>query len=380
MPGSFAGVDSAIVVGAGTFGASIAWLLAREGVVTTLVDQHEPGDPRASSGGETRLYRCAHGDEADYTAMAQRGRQLWRELEAATGTELLLERGVAWFAQRPDGWEAASERTLRAQGIPVERLDPADAGRRFPSFRGDDLEFVLFEPEAGAIRAAEAVRALVAAGRDEGVVLKRGRATPRDGAVVLEDGTRLAAGAVVWACGGWLGQLFPGLVDLRVTRQELLFFDGGEAWAEASVPCWVDYDLAAYGTADLDGHGVKAAPDVEGPDLHPDADLPPVSPEGEAAARAYVARRFPGLADAAVREARTCRYELTADSNFIAAEHPSLPRTWLVGGGSGHGFKHGPALAERVVAAMRGADALPRRFGLHARPPGRSLRTAGSSA
>src|SRR3954452_15166464 len=96
------GVDSAIVVGAGTFGASLAWLLAREGVSVTLIDQHEPGDPRASSGGETRLYRCSHGGQEDYTRMAWRARELWRELEAATGEELLLERGVAWFAHRED--------------------------------------------------------------------------------------------------------------------------------------------------------------------------------------------------------------------------------------------------------------------------------------
>src|SRR3954464_11023888 len=155
-------MDSAIVVGAGTFGASLAWLLARDGVAVTLIDQFEPGDPRATSGGETRLYRCGHGAAADSPAPARRGRELWRELEAETGEQLLLERGVAWFAHRADGWEAHSERTLGALGIPCSRLGVADAARLYPSFGGDDLEFVLFEPEAGAIRAAAATRALAA--------------------------------------------------------------------------------------------------------------------------------------------------------------------------------------------------------------------------
>jgi len=373
-------MDSAIVVGAGTFGASLAWVMAREGIAVTLVDQFEPGDARASSGGESRLYRCSHGLEADYTRMAWRARTLWRELEAATGEELLLERGVAWFAHREDGWEAASERTLRACDVPVERLSVEDAARRFPSFAGDDLEFVLLEPEAGAVRAARAVRALVRAARDEGAVVKRARAAPADGAILLDDGTRMEAGVVVWACGGWLQDLFPGLVSLRVTCQELLFFDGGPAWAADTVPAWVDYDLAAYGTSDLDGLGVKAAPDVEGPPLHPDAPLPPVSAEGEAAARGYVQRRFPALARAPLRDGRCCRYELSPDSNFIAAPHPVQDGVWIVGGGSGHGFKHGPAMAERVVRAMRGVGELPAHFGLHERQVARSLRTAGSGA
>jgi glycine/D-amino acid oxidase-like deaminating enzyme len=197
--------------------------------------------------------------------------------------------------------------------------------------------------------------------------------------VELEDGTRLEAGAVVWACGGWLRDLFPGLVSLRVTRQELLFFDGGPAWAQPGVPAWVDYALAAYGTWDLDGLGVKVAPDVEGPALEPDAELPPVSEPGEAAARDYAARRFPALAEAPLTGSKCCRYELSPDSHFIAAPHPAEEGVWLVGGGSGHGFKHGPAVAERVMAALRGLEALPTRWGLHERRPAASLRTAGSS-
>ncbi len=373
-------MDSVIVVGAGSFGASLAWLLAREGISVTLIDQFEPGDERTSSGGESRLYRCAHGTAADYTRLARRGQQLWRELEAATGEELLLERGVCWFAHREDGWEAASERVLQAEGIPVERLEVAAAARRFPSFAGDDLAFVVHEPEAGAIRARRAVRALVEAGQAEGVLLKRARARPHGRAVELADtGARLEAGAVVWACGAWLRELFPGVVDLRVTRQELFFFDGGPAWAEPSVPAWVDYDFAAYGTSDLDGLGVKAAPDVEGPHIGADDALPPVSAEGEAAARGYLGRRFPALADAPLKSGRSCRYELTQDSCFIAAPHPVEEGVWILGGGSGHGFKHGPALAELVVAALQGTATLPRDLGLHERAPGRSLRTAGSS-
>jgi glycine/D-amino acid oxidase-like deaminating enzyme len=366
-----------IVVGAGTFGASLAWWLARAGEQVTLVDQFEPGDRRASSGGETRLIRCSHGDDADYTASARRARTLWRELEAESGEALLHECGVAWFAHSADGWEAASERTMTAQGIPAERLDPAEAAGLFPSLRGDDLAFVLFEPEAGALRAQQAVRALARQAVRHGARLVRARARPDGGCVVLEHGSRLEADVVVWACGGWLAPLFGELVSLTVTRQELLFFDGGEAWRSPSVPGWVDYDRAMYGTADIDALGVKAALDVEGPPLDPDAPLDD-KPTTAGKVRDYMSERFPALARARLKEARSCRYELSPDSHFIAARHPAHEHVWLVGGGSGHGFKHGPAMAERIAPALAGGEPLPERFGLGPRAPARSLRTAGS--
>jgi glycine/D-amino acid oxidase-like deaminating enzyme len=366
-----------VIVGAGTFGASLAWWMAREGHKVTLVDQFEPGDPRATSGGETRLIRCSHGADADYTAMARRARVLWRSLEAESGQALMVECGVAWFAHSADGWEAASQRTMAALGIPVERLDVGAAARLFPSMRGEDLEFVVLEPEAGVLRAQRAVRTLAAQTVARGGRVVRSRARPNGETVVLEHGTRLEGDIVVWACGGWLSQLFGDLVTLTTTRQELLFLDGGDRWRSPAVPGWVDYDRAMYGTADIDGLGVKAALDVEGPPLDPDAPLDG-RPKTEGTVRAYVRERFPGLARGRLREARMCRYELSPDSNFIAARHPLHERVWIVGGGSGHGFKHGPAMAERIAIAIRTGTSLPAGFALGERVPARSLRTAGS--
>jgi sarcosine oxidase len=181
----------------------------------------------------------------------------------------------------------------------------------------------------------------------------------------------------VWACGPWLAGLFGELVPITVTRQELLFFDGGPAWRSPGVPGWVDYDRAMYGTGDFDELGVKVALDHEGPPLDPDAELPAAGAT-EPGVRAYLAERFPALADAPLKEGRCCRYELSPDSNFFAARHPELERTWVIGGGSGHGFKHGPALAERLAGALRGGEPLPERFRLGHREAGRSFRTAGS--
>jgi sarcosine oxidase len=361
-------VPTASIVGAGIFGASLAYRLARDGWDVTLHERHEPGHGRAASGGETRLIRYAHGSDLWYTRSAWRARELWRELEAETGRELLVDCGIVWFA-RGDGWEAESERVLRAEGIPVERL-PAEDGRRFfPSFEPGDLEFILWEPEAGVLRAADATRATAEAAEAAGV--RQLRETGEPG--------RVEADIVVWACGAWLASLFPELVPLRVTRQDLFFLDGGEAWRTPSVPGWVEYDRAVYGTGDLDGIGVKVAPDMEGPPFDPERGERTPDPRNEQAARAYAAERFPELADAPLALAKSCPYALTPDTNFIITPHPELGGNWILGGGSGHGFKHGPALAEYAARVISGQEEPDARFGLGPRSRGPSLRTAGTS-
>jgi glycine/D-amino acid oxidase-like deaminating enzyme len=369
-------MERVVIVGAGTFGASLAWWLARRGDEVVLVDQFEPGDVRATSGGETRLIRCTHGADADYARMARRARTLWRELEAESGEDLMSECGVSWFAHGDDGWEAASLKTLTAEGIPVERLEVAEAARKFPSFNGDDLAWVLHEPEAGVLRAQKAVQTLAKQAEKHGARIVRARATPA-GEHVEAGGETLEADRVIWSCGGWLAQLFPDHVALRVTRQELFFFDGGPEWAKA--PGWVDYDRAFYGTGDVDSLGVKVAWDKEGPALDPDADLPGPTELVERTSREYAALRFPALADAPIVLSKRCRYEISADSHFIAAPHPEHAKVWIVGGGSGHGFKHGPAMAERLTNHWHDQEPLPPRFALGAREYAASLRSAGSN-
>jgi sarcosine oxidase len=369
-----------VIVGAGTFGASLAWRLARDGVDVTLVDQFDPGDPRATSGGESRLIRCGHGPDAYYTASARRARTLWRELEAESGEELMIECGLAWFAHRDDGWEAQSADTMAAQGIPHARLAPEEGAALFPSFDPAGLAFVLHEPEAGVLRAQRAVRALARRAAAHGATIVRARAEPDASRVRLDDGGTLEADAVVWACGAWLGRLFAGQVAIRSTRQELFFFDGGPAWRAPDVPAYVDFERAIYGTRDIDALGVKAAPDFDGPPLDPDAELPAATADGETFARAFLAERFPALAHAPLAGSKTCRYELSPDAHFVAAALPEHPSVWLLGGGSGHGFKHGPAIAERVAAALDGREPLPARFGLGDRGAAGMLRTAGAAA
>ena len=357
---------NASIVGAGIFGASLAYRLARDGWDVTLYERHEPGHPRAASGGESRLIRYAHGAGSWYTRSAWRARDLWRELEAETGRELLVESGIAWFARREDGWEAESEHVLRAEGIPVERLSP-EAGRElFPSFDPGELQFILWEPEAGVLRASEATRATVETAERAGVRLVHEVVAPGS----------VEADVVVWACGAWLPNLFE--LPIRVTKQDTLYF-AAEAWPMPAVPAWVDYDAAIYGHGDLDELGVKVAPDTEGPAFDPEHGERTTSPETERAARAYLTERFPALRDAPLAHETVCQYALTTDTNFVIARRPETDNEWILGGGSGHGFKHGPALAEYAARVVTGQDEPDARFGLGRREGGPSLRTAGTT-
>jgi sarcosine oxidase len=362
-------MPSALVIGAGVFGASLADRLAIEGWEVTLVERFEPGDPRAESGGETRLIRCSHGSDAFYARSAWRALALWREF----GEDVLVESGVAWFARREDGWESESERVLRSEGIPVERLEPSQAQALFPSLSVADLAFVLYEPEAGVLRAADGVRALVRRARSNGAALLSGRAR-RDGEAVRLGEERLEADVVVWSCGAWLAELFPELAPLRVTLQQLALFRAPPEWRG---PGWVDFDAAFYGHTRVDPHGLKVAPDADGPELVPDERPMEAVTDAVAQARDYLAHRFPALASAELVGAPTCHYSLTADGEFLFARHPNHERVWLLGGGSGHGFKHGPAMAEHVAAVLAGRAEPDARFALGERVPARSLRTAG---
>jgi sarcosine oxidase len=365
-------MPSAIVVGAGIFGASLSSHLGRDGWDVTLVDKYEPGHERGASGDASRLIRSAHGADTWYARSSRRARELWRELEEDTGTHVFEEVGLTWLARTSDGWEAESEETLRAEDIPVERLEP-EAGRDlFPSFDPQGLEFILVEPEAGVLRARDALLATVEQAKMAGVHVEVAEARPvGDGAEI--GGKGRTADLVVWACGAWLAGLFPELVELRVTKQDILYFEAGGEWSTPPVPAWVDYDAAFYGLGNLDGRGAKVLSDAVGPPFDPDQ-AEQVASESEAAARRYAATRFPALADAPLAYSRVCPYALTVDTNFIVARHPEREGHWILGGGSGHGFKHGPALAEYVAGVLEGEPDL--RFALGSREPGGGLRTA----
>jgi glycine/D-amino acid oxidase-like deaminating enzyme len=371
-----------VVVGAGVMGAWTAFWSRRAGLATRLVDAWGPGNPRATSADETRIIRSSHGGDAFYPVWSRRAREHWIRFGREWGEALFVQAGALWFAHREDGFEARSEATLAAAGIPVERLSARDVAERWPAIGTDDLAFATYEPEGGLLMARRGVRAVAAAFEREGgrfdlAAVRPGRAAGgRLVDVVGPDGERSGAGSFVFACGPWLPGLFPELLGelVRVTRQEALFFGqapGDARFGADRLPAWVDYDRAFYGVPAVDGRGFKIAPDSYGPTFDPTDGERLVDPATVEAVRVYLADRFPDLARRPVVETRVCQYETTPDTHFVIDRHPELDNVWVVGGGSGHGFKHGPRIGEYVVERLLGAPVGPgeERFSL-TRPRG----------
>jgi monomeric sarcosine oxidase len=356
-----------VVVGAGTMGAWTALHAVRAGWRTTLVDAYGAGHARATSGDETRIIRAAHGADAFYTRWAREARDAWITLGEELGERYFVEAGALWFAHREDAFEAASLATLRSLGIPVERLSPAETAERWPQIATDDLAFAVHEPEAGLLMARRAVAAVADRAARDGATFELGRARPGAEAggrlreVVLGDGRRIAADQFVFACGPWLPGLFPDVAGdlIRVTKQDVCFFGppaGDNRFDAATLPCFVDYDAPYYGIPAVDGRGLKLAPDLYGPPFDPSEGDRLVDPATVRLARRHLAERFPALAGAPVVETRVCQYETTPDTQFVIDRHPAWTNVWLVGGGSGHGFKHGPVIGRWVVDRLGGTD------------------------
>jgi glycine/D-amino acid oxidase-like deaminating enzyme len=372
-----------VVVGAGVFGSWTALWLLRRGASVTLVDQYGPGNALSSSGDESRVTRSAHGPDDHYPRWQRRSLEQWRELD----TSLVVPAGAAWFAGAADAFEGQSLDVLGRLGIPAERLDAAEAGRRWPQISMDGVTWVLHEPEAAAILARRAVAATARAFVAEGGELRIGRASlDQDGLVLEVDDRAPAFDAVVFAAGPWLPKLLgSSVVELTVTRQEVVYFatpPGDDRFDAGSHPIWVEYGAAIYGLPSIEHRGFKVAPDEPGPMVDPDTQDRRLTDDRVAASRAYLARRFPDLAERPVAEGRVCQYESTPDTHFIIDRLPSLSmlNAWVVGGGSGHGFKHGPVVGEYLsglVTDQPVGDLAPPddRFALRRRVAGLGMRT-----
>ena len=351
------------VIGAGVFGAWTAYYLRRAGADVLLVDAFGPGNSRASSGGESRISRLGYGPDEIYTRSAQRSLELWKQLFAEAGPQpvpLFQNTGVLWLARERDAYCEAVVTTLQHVGARFEKLDRDELIRRFPQIAPAQTTWAILEPDAGILMARRAVQALVTRSREIGIDYHQARVTPD---------SQINADRLVFACGPWLPKIFPELLGdlIYVTRQEVFFFGvpaGDERFGAAALPAWIDFNDLVYGIPNLDGRGFKLAIDAHGPQFDPDTGERVVSQTGLTAAREYLAQRIPALADAPILETRVCQYENTSNGDFLIDRHPEVENVWIVGGGSGHGFKHGPVVGEYAAAMIGGTGTPEPRFSL----------------
>jgi glycine/D-amino acid oxidase-like deaminating enzyme len=363
------------VIGAGAFGGWTALHLLERGARVTLLDAWGPGNSRASSGGETRIMRCTYGPDQPYTELAARSLKLWAKYERRWKRPFLHRSGVLWMVSNKtvsankahkngDAYERNSLPMLRAAKIKFQQLSEAQIRKRWPQINLEGIEWGIYEPDCGYLDARASCQAVV-----DAFVAADGKyrqaAVSADGLedgtlrqITLSDGSHLNADIYVFACGPWMGKLFPETIGdlIQPTKQEIFFFgapSGDTRFTDAHLPVWAEnHDRFFYGIpGSIAGdarRGFKVADDTRGPAFDPTNGERVVSPETLARVRQYIAFRFPALKGAPLLETRVCQYEQTPDSHFIIDRHPKIENVWLLGGGSGHGFKHSPALGEMM--------------------------------
>jgi glycine/D-amino acid oxidase-like deaminating enzyme len=350
------------VVGAGAFGGWTALHLLERGARVTLIDAWGPGNSRASSGGETRILRGTYGPNQPYTEMAARALGLWQKYERRWKRKLLHPTGVLWIvSSRDDAYERGSLEVLRQAKIKVRESTTREMKKRWPQIDFTDVHWGIFEPECGYLDARASccavMNAFVAHGGKyrQAAVSADGLETAPLRSLNLSDGSKLRADYYVFACGPWLGKLFPRTLGniITPTKQDIFFFGppGGDLrFTDAQLPVWGDHgERFFYGIPGSGRRGFKVADDTRGPAFDPTSGERVASPATLKRVREYVSFRFPAMKDAPLIETRVCQYEQTPDSDFIVDRHPRMENVWLLGGGSGHGFKHGPALGEMMA-------------------------------
>jgi glycine/D-amino acid oxidase-like deaminating enzyme len=353
------------VIGAGAFGGWTALHLLRREAKVTLVDAWGPGNSRASSGGETRVIRAIYGPERIYVQMVKRALEFWRDYQLRWRRKLYHHTGVLWMVSAANNdYVSAALPHLREARLRFDEMSISEAAQRYPQVSFEGITRVVLERQAGYLMARQGCAAVLEAClRDDAKYLPR-QAEP--GQVIsgklqelrLSDGTAVKADAYVFACGPWLGKVFPELLGKRITptRQEVFFFGtppGDTRFSDDVLPAWIDLgEHAFYGIPGNQWRGFKLADDTRGGVFDPSTGDRTPSAEGIRASRQYLASRFPALKDAPLLEARVCQYENSPDGNLILDRHPEAENVWIAGGGSGHGFKLGPAVGEMMTEML----------------------------
>jgi len=363
------------VIGAGVFGAWTAYQLRLSGQSVLLIDAYGPGNSRGSSGGESRIIRVGYGPDAFYSHSSQQAFTFWQQLFEQTDQQLFLKTGMLWLAREHDAYCEGTLASLQRLNANFERLGRDELARRFPQIELGPTSWGILEPDSGVLLARRAVQAVAARAQAALVeYVQEAIAPPRTAQGKLDSiqtisGKEIVAGQFVFACGPWLPKLFPDLLGelIHVTRQEVIFLGvppGDDSFNPGVMPTWIDFNDLVYAMPNIEGRGFKLAIDAHGEKFDPDSGERVVTASGLQAVREYLAKRVPRLANAPVTESRVCQYENTSNGDFLIDRHPDFENVWIIGGGSGHGFKHGPVVGEYVARMIAGEGVEERRFTL----------------
>jgi glycine/D-amino acid oxidase-like deaminating enzyme len=306
-----------------------------------------------------------------------RALKLWREHEKDFARKLFYNTGVLWlcYDEKTPMVDDSIPYAIQHQ-MPYEYLTQQEIKKRFPLVNCDDLHHGYFDPYGGYLKARESCQAVMEAFVSEGGQYIQAQVAPgkitdeRMSHIVLSAGQKIFADAFLFACGSWLGKIFPATLGpiIACTKQEVYYFGVPVQQAKLfdDMPVWVDVDGENfyYGIANNAGRGFKIGVDKRGEIFDPTNGEREINASTLSEVRRFIAHRFPDLQKAPLVESRVCPYENSPDGNFIFDLLPKTENVFLLGGGSGHGFKHGPALGELVANAMTGKNKIPDLFSL----------------
>ena len=204
-----------IVIGLGAMGSATLYQLARRGVKAIGIDRFDPPHSEGSSHGETRITRCGIGEGAVYGPLAINSHRIWRDLEAQTGAELLLECGFVAIDGAPDGaqWHGkpgfldATFANAVAAGVPHSGLTAIEARQRWPQLALTGDERIYYEPGGGLVFPERCIAAQLQQARALGAKTRTGETVTGidrngSGITVRTDQGRYSAARVVIAAGG----------------------------------------------------------------------------------------------------------------------------------------------------------------------------------
>lgn len=361
-----------VVAGAGALGGWLSLFLLQEGFDVILLDGHGTGNARSSSGDETRVIRTVYKDEI-YTRFTIRSQQIWQEHEKNCHEKFLFPIGVLNLIGRDEQRWLAAQKNLDQHEVGYEFLDIRALTRRFTAISDEGLRYGILENGGGYLKAKRGCESVVERFVALGGKYQRQFLNPlinQPGtieAISTLSGDVIEADMFVLAGGPWLGQMMPGVLDQYIfpSRQELYYFGvpAPSVQSMLQVPVWCDFsslddDVMFYGIPARDvsgeGFGFKIGEDVAGPAFDPELGERVIGTEGLARARSFMQKRFPSMARAPLLQSRVCQYENTADAHLLADLIPGYENLWVLGGGSGHGYKLGAAMGEYLAHRIAG--------------------------
>ncbi len=347
----------AIVIGLGGMGSASAYQLARRGARVLGLEQFEPLHERGSSHGLTRIIRLAYHEHPSYVPLLRRAYELWHDLEADAGRELLITTGSLEGGPEDGTMFRGALEAATLHDLPHEVLDAAEVARRYPAWSGlDPSTKVVFQPDGGFHLSEVTMRAHHDGARAVGADLHFGEAVRTwepagDGVRVTTDAGTYGADRLVICAGAWVRQLVPALERLAAPERQVL------GWFTPKVPDPFTVDRfpvfildvesgSYYGFPTHEGHGLKLGwyHHFREP-IDPDDPDRSTRPDDEAALRSFVERHLPDAAGP-TEMLRACIFTNSPDEHFIVDRLADAPQVTVVSPCSGHGYKFCSVIGE----------------------------------